>query len=325
MTLQEGISSYYLYLKHERKVSQSSYKCYHACLNRFLEWVINNGYPEPTIQDLSTPLIRRYLHFSSELGLRPRGIKSRLVPIKGLCAFLVSSEKLSENPALPVKLPKMDAAERVVATEAEIKQLLEAVEKIQDPRRKALTRAMLSVLIFTGIRRDEVCNLKMEDVDVEKGCLTIRHGKGDKARLAYICSEGRAAIKEWLALREKDSRCPYLFTVDRARRVYYKGLYNMLEETKAIAGLSHNKGLLPHSLRHSAATRLLRNGADIKSIQSFLGHSDMKTTAVYLRTADHRLAEIAHLQSLSTSKKKETNGSRDADKKRVRKDLRKRL
>src|SRR5207248_1788657 len=101
---------------------------------------------------------------------------------------------------------------------------------------------------------------------------------------------------EWLALRQtRKTRHGYLFVREGGRRVGDKTLSTSLEEIKAIAGLKGDPRIRPHSIRHAAATRLLRNGADIRSIQTWLGHSDLKTTAIYLHSDEQQIRAVAHL------------------------------
>jgi integrase len=194
-------------------------------------------------------------------------------------------------------MPKKDAAQRVITSDAEIAKLMEACERQADERQVALSRALLSVLVYGGLRRQEALDLRLGDVDLEDRSILIRSGKGRKSRKLYPCPECMVAIREWLALRGECTH-DWLWAYDKGRRVHHGALHSILQEIKAVAGLKTAKHILPHSLRHAAATRLLRNGANLRDIQTFLGHSSVTVTAVYLHSDEESQRKIATLGSL---------------------------
>jgi site-specific recombinase XerD len=158
------------------------------------------------------------------------------------------------------------------------------------------------VLCFAGLRRAECLALKLDDVNLAKSCIIVRQGKGQKSRTVYPYAACMEALREWLALRPQANH-DYLFPFDKKRRICNQGLARLLEDIKAIAGLADHDNVKPHSLRHNCATRLLRNGADMRTIQAFLGHSHLSTTSIYLHTDETRLREVASLGGLEPKKK----------------------
>jgi len=298
MNLYRAIEDYLLFIRHEQGVSSATFKGYRAQLRHFHRWLIENGYPNPGITDYTTPVLRRFLHYLAGKELRPRTIRSYFHPLTGLGRFLMANSLLTENPAKGLTLPKNDAAQRLTVSDEEIRQLLIACERQRHPRRIALCRAVLAVLVYGGLRRQELCDLRVTDADMQEKSLLVRCGKGSKSRKVFLCDDAVTALKEWIALRPK-AKHDYLFAYDVNRRLCHKGLYTLIEDVKAIAGFAGRENIKPHSLRHAAATRLLRNGADIRSIQAFLGHTQLSTTAIYLHTDEERLRDVRSLTSLS--------------------------
>jgi site-specific recombinase XerD len=235
-----------------------------------------------------------------ERGKRPRTVRSAFNPIRGLGEYLVQQGVLTENPSLKVTMPKKDAAIRRVVTDEEVTQLLEACERQRSDKQVALSRALLSVLVYGGLRRQELLDLHLSDVNLEEGSILVRSGKGSKSRKVFVYRECRDAVREWLNFRPAQTDHDYLWAYDRTRRISEDGLREVVETVKAIAGLRSHKDIVPHSLRHNCATRLMKNGADVRSIQAFLGHSSINTTQMYLHVSEEQLRGIADLGALSS-------------------------
>ena len=298
MQLHDAARDYLRYLKHEQGATATTYRTYQSGLNAFLRWLQENGHPNPSLFDFNLPTLRRYLYFHSERGLRPRSLRGRFCPIKALAAFLVANGALKDDPTAGLTLPKLDPAQRLTISPDEVRALWEGVERLPNARRVALARALLSVLVFAGLRRQECLDLRVGDIDLTgKPFLTVRHGKGDKERRVYLPDECAQAIGEWQALRGT-AKHEWLWALDAGRRVGADAIAVLLEDIKAVSGLRGANHIKPHSLRHAYATRLLANGADLKSIQMLLGHADLRTTAIYLHVDEERLQAAAGLASL---------------------------
>src|SRR5262249_3792754 len=155
------------------------------------------------------------------------------------------------------------------------------------------------VLIFTGLRRAELCDLKLADIDLVGGWVLVRSGKGSKSRKVPLCAEVKDALTAWLSIRPEDTSHDYLFTVDRKRRLFFEGVRSVVEEAKHRAGLAGRSHITPHSLRHACATRLMQNGASLLDVMTWLGHCQISTTQRYLHTNEQQLQSSAPLASLS--------------------------
>jgi len=303
MLLREAIEDYLLYLQHEQSASKETIRTYRPSLRRFLEWVQANGHPIPTIQDITTPLARRYLYSLSEQGLRPRSRLRYWLPLRSLFRMLVEHGALKENPLATIALPKKDPAQRLLVSDEELVRVLEAAGRQRSTWRAARDQAVLAVLIFTGVRRGELINLRVGDVALMEKTLHVSNGKGGKARTIPLCDEAKSYLARWLEARPEVQH-DYLFITDEVRRLAENGLHALVETAKTIAGLAGADNIKPHSMRHAAATRLMQNGADLRSVMAWLGHSNLQTTAVYLHTDEARLQSIAHFAGLGRASQK---------------------
>jgi integrase/recombinase XerD len=300
MRLDDCIKEYLVYGEVEKGLAETTLTNYQAWLHHYTDWLRANGYPDPDLCAFATPILRRYQYAKSKEGVRPRTILSAFHPLRGLGVYLVAQGYLTTNPVSALQMPKKDAAIRLTVTDQEVAALFQACDRQRTNRQIALSRAVLSSLCHGGLRREEACCLQVTDLDVSQKSLLVRSGKGNKSRKLYICQEGVSAMQEWLAVREQDCAHPYLFAVDRARRLHHTGIASLIETIKATAGLRGNEAVKPHSLRHWCATNLLRNGANIRDIQQFLGHADLATTARYLHSNEEQLKDISELTALKS-------------------------
>jgi site-specific recombinase XerD len=305
MLLTDAIQDYLRHIAQERGLARKTVKGYQAWLHNLHGWMQANGCPEPYLTDFNLPTLKRYYYHMAGKGYRPRTLWSVLHPLRGLGAFLVANGALAENPAMQVVLPKKDAAVRLVTTDAEIALLLDACERQRTPKQIALSRAILAVFVYCGLRRQECLDLKVGDVTLAEKSLPVRSGKGGKSRRVFLCTPALDALAEWLAVRQKDTNHDWLWAYDRSRRLHDNGLRALMETLKANAGLRDHANICPHSLRHACATRLLRNGANLKDIQTWLGHSQLTTTAQYLHSNEEQLRNVAELTALRTQKTQE--------------------
>lgn len=296
MVLSDAIEDYRHYARHELRHSDTTCYSYTSWHRNFASWLQEQGLGDPTVQELSLPLLRRYSYALSSRNLRPRTLRGALHALRSLFAFLIEMEAVTGNPAAELRLPKKDAAQRLLVNDEDLEKLLEASGRQRTEFRCTRDRAVLAVLIFCALRRQELLDLTVTSVNLTAGSLLVEHGKGDKSRTIFLCDEAKQALREWLALRQQANyRHDRLFVTDARQPFGENSLAHMLEEIKAIAGLKGDPRVKPHSIRHAAATRLLRNGADIRSIQTFLGHSQLQTTAIYLHTDEEQVRRIAPL------------------------------
>lgn len=297
MQFSQAIEAYIAYIKFQRGLSRNTVSGYQAWLRNFEAWLKANGYPAPTVSDFTTPVLLRFCQSMSERQKRPRTIRSAFSPIQSLGTFLVEQGVLEENPCLKVKMPKKDAAIRQLVSDQEVGRLLDACERQRSAKEIALSRALLSVLIYGGLRRQELLDLHLSDVNLDDGSILVRCGKGSKSRKVFVYKDCVAALQEWVAIRPENVD-GYLWSYNHARRISENKLKTTVETVKAIAGLREAR-ITPHALRHNCASRLMANGANLGAISNFLGHTNLSTTQIYLHVNEEQLRGIAALGALS--------------------------
>jgi site-specific recombinase XerD len=304
MKLHDAARDYLAYLRHEQGATATTIRTYKSGLNSFLRWMQENGHPDPSTFDFNAATLRRYLYVHSEKGLRPRTLRGRFHPLRALAKFLIAHNALKTDPTKSVILPKKDPAIRLTVSEEEVHALLAACERLPDLNRVSLYRAVLSALIFAGLRRQELLDLCLTDFDPKESSLIVRHGKGNKERIVYLPDVAVEALLEWVAVRPA-SALDYLFLWDRSKRVSQDALAAIVEESKAIAGYRNAPNIKPHSLRHFYASHLLHNGADLESTRQLLGHADLRTTSIYIHADRQRVRDVARLAALTPTKPQE--------------------
>ena len=212
------------------------------------------------------------------LGLRgdaPLTIRRKLSAIASFYAFLQDTGQITLNPARGVPLPKIAKALPACLSDEQVRRLLEAVHT-------PWHRAVISLLLFAGLRRSEVAAITLDDLDLETGQLLVR-GKGTKQRVVPLMSVVVEAIREYLSCRPQ-TKSPHLF-VSRVggRPIHGRVVGRMLARVLEEAGLDQ-EGITPHRIRHTFATQLIRNGVDVRTVHELLGHADLQTTARYLHS-----------------------------------------
>jgi site-specific recombinase XerD len=196
-------------------------------------------------------------------------------------------------PADYIELAKTGERSLDLISEDELRRIFEAPSNEEDPEKKARGKAILELLFSTGLRVSELCSLS-RDIDLHQDELSIR-GKGGKVRVVFISNEAKANLKTYLALRKDmdDS----LFTKvgkERAKKedgaLTPRSIERIVKYYAIKAGVS--KKVTPHVIRHCFATDLLRNGADLRSVQMLLGHANINTTQIYTHVTDKHLRDI---------------------------------
>ena len=303
MLLSDVTRDYIAYLKHEEGCSPRTATTYQSRLRHHARWLDANGYPNADLTAFVAPVLRRYLYAESTRGLRPRTLRGLFCPLVGLGDFLVAGGLLPDNPARTITMPKVDAADRLLATDADLTALMTAIELQSDPHKVAFERAIFSVLINGGPRAFELLDMRVPHLSFEAKTLLIAHGKGDKARTLHPPPDTLAALKEWQVFRsEMGCRHDYLWAITVTRRLGYDGLRAMLAEAKARAGLADKDNIHCHSIRRAFATRMMTRGGSIKAIQAALGHAQPETTFKYLFLSEQESRVMADLGALGGGK-----------------------
>lgn len=277
----EYILKYLDYLKYERKLSDNTYKSYLYNLNEFSLYINNKN-----ILNLSTDEIRDFL-YQDRFTARTRA--HYLTVINSFYNYLVSINIIKSSPTQTIKLPKLDKKLPEFLTIDEVDKILNLNPvKVIDYRNKA----MLETIYATGMRVSELVNLKINNIDFDE-CIIRVYGKGKKERIVPMNNSCINSLKNYLndyrgyLLKAKDSE--YVFINNMGTKISRQSFFKILKKICEENGIK--KHVSPHTLRHSFATHLLNNGADIRVIQELLGHSNLTTTQIYSHLSNEKVIE----------------------------------
>lgn len=278
---------YIVWLRKLRKASETTVVNYQAWLNRYGRWLEDEGWKNTNVDvALHCKTMTQWFEELGSTGIKGRTIRQAHHALRSLCQYLIDKGVIEVNTAKQLTLPRREAGERKTPSDTEVADLLAACERQINEHDIAFDCALVSTLVFTGLRCQECLELKVSDINLHNDTLTVRHGKGDKTRIQCPPSEFWIAINAWLKEREKMA-CTHdwLWAQDRNRRISVEWMRRRVNEIAARAGHKNSLALKPHALRHWYAHNLLKNGTDVVNIQAALGHSDLQTTWTYLKTA----------------------------------------
>lgn len=278
------------YLEHQKGVSPNTLKAYRTDLALFCEVLgIEN---DNALKEVSHVNIRTLLASIKDSGRSKRTMARKLAAVRSLYKYLCRTGVMEGNPAASVRSPKLERHLPDFLDTSEVERLLDA----PDPETflGLRDRAILETLYGTGLRVGELVAIDVRDIDMRAGVVRVM-GKGSKERLSPLGSYAVTAIKKYLASREanfqkRDFRRHVLFLNRFGTRLSARSVERNLHKYIATAGLGGR--VTPHVLRHSFATHLLNNGADLRSVQEMLGHASLSTTQIYTHLTHERLKRI---------------------------------
>lgn len=273
------ISEYLEYIDIEKGLSENTAEAYRRDLGAFIDF---------TNKDVN--LIRHnditgFIRVLHEKNYSPTSIKRKIASIRGFFKWLCINEYCKTNPTLTIELPKIPKKLPKVMS-------IQDIENILNQNLNPLELVIIELLYGCGLRVSELVNLKICDYDLNSKYLQC-FGKGSKERMVPIGSKAIKAIKNYLPKRDfilqsKRIDTKLLLINENGRKVTRQDIYNFIHAQ----GERIHKKISPHTLRHSFATHLLENGADLRIVQELLGHSDVATTQLYTHISKKRLKEV---------------------------------
>lgn len=287
--MEELIEKFLSYLSVERGLAQNTLLSYGSDLRKYIAFLRKSHIL--TLGKTTKHEVMTYLLELKDKGLSPTTVARSLVSLKVFYRFLAQEGYLASDPTMNLESPKVWSKLPETLSLGEIEVLLEKPD-LEDPL-GLRDRAALELLYATGARVSELINLKIADANLEVGYLRCL-GKGKKERIIPLGSHAQEALKNYLdkgrekLVREKDAK--ELFVNRFGNPLSRQGFWKMLK--KYAKRVDFEKRITPHILRHSFATHLLERGADLRSIQEMLGHSDISTTQIYTHVDRERLKEI---------------------------------
>ena len=284
MKIDQIVDAYIIYLRNIRRYSANTIKSYKADLNDFLAFCKDNDKVE--IASISERFIKSYLMNLSERKIEKISIVRKLSSMRGLFSFAFKEDLIKQNPTSQVKNPRTSKKlPEITSAENILKTFQLAEEADENP---ALVKVIFELLYGCSLRVSEVCNLKYGDIDLQKGSLRVL-GKGSKVRIVPIGDESKKNLREYLeAFPSKNYSEPFLKN-KKGSKLYEKYIYRVVN--KYLSKVTDIRKKSPHILRHSSATHMLDNGADLRAVKEILGHENLKTTQIYTHVSIERLKQ----------------------------------
>ncbi|MGI6097873.1 MAG: site-specific tyrosine recombinase XerD [Dethiobacteria bacterium] len=287
--MEQLLKDFIYYLSAEKGLAKNTLDSYQRDLRTYLRFLRGRGIN--MLQTTSRSEIVSYLLFLRQKGLAPSTVSRNLASLRSFYQYLVQERILAENPAAEMESPKLGKKLPRVLTAKEIELLLLQPDttNIVGVRDKA----MLEVLYASGIRVSELVSLNVQDLNTQVGILRCR-GKGGKERIVPIGSMAVRSVQHYLdhcrskIVKNKEEKA--LFVNQHGRRLTRQGFWKILKKYVQKAKIKGE--ITPHTIRHSFATHLLENGADLRSVQEMLGHADISTTQIYTQITRRKIKEV---------------------------------
>ena len=286
------ISSFLDYLRIEKGLAPLSISAYASDINQFAEFLQNH---KRTLQNVRRDDVRSFIQQLFSNSVDGRSVGRKLSALRHLYKYLLLDKAIDHDPTLNIDSPKQWKVLPKSLARDEMETILRTPQSAANRKEtKAIAlrdRAMLEMFYAGALRVSEITGVKLEDLKLEMGYVLVR-GKGDKERIVPLGRSAQEALDRYI----KDARTqlaagkssPFLFLGRRARKLSRQRVWQMVKDASAGTG----RKVSPHMLRHSCATHMVENGADLRTVQTILGHSDISTTQVYTHVALDRLKNV---------------------------------
>lgn len=293
MLIDDAIEQFRFHLRAERNLAANTIEAYTRDLVNFSAYCHDRKVED--MDKVRAEHVSKWMLGLFNKGLKASSVARALISLRRMCVFLQGEELLKVNPTATIDIPKTGRKIPKILTLEQVDGLLEA----PDPKTPEgiRDRAMLEMLYATGLRVSELIALKVGDVDLNAGYVRVT-GKGDKTRLVPLGEVAQEAIDNYtihgrgplLKSAGGEGASDSLFVTRRGGPMTRQAFWKNIKRYGSIAGIGHS--ISPHTLRHSFATHLLERGANLRIVQSLLGHADISTTQIYTHVAQERLKKL---------------------------------
>ena len=288
--MEAEIDLFIRFLATERGLSDNYQLSTRRSLSEFAAWC-SSARKITAPSEVTMPLVSDYLATRKRSGLAAASIKLIVVALKIFFRFLLAKGRIERDPTETLTLPRIERYLPETLNELQVQQLIESIDTRQP--RGLRDRAIIELLYASGLRISELANARLENFSAEQRILRVT-GKGNKTRLVPVGRKACEALAGYLSAERpklvKSKTGSEIFLSSRGTKLTTVRLWQIVKERARISGLEAN--IYPHLLRHSFATHLLGNGADLRIIQEMLGHSDISTTQVYTHVDQQRLKAV---------------------------------
>ena len=285
--MEKQIELFLDFIKNEKKLSDNTFQSYKRDILQYKEYIDVNNLDYSKANEGN---IKDYLTYLGNLNKKATTISRHLASIRLFYQYLLKFNKVQEDPTSKVQAPKIDKKAPSILTSEEVTLLLNQPKNVD--LKGIRDKAMLEFAYATGMRVTEIISLNVSDINLEEGVVNCK--TRTKTRTIPLGKISLNALKEYVEnVRDiliKDENEQALFVNINGKRLTRQGVWKIVKFYKEQAHIT--KEITPHVLRHSFATHLLQNGADLKSIQTMLGHSDISSTQVYMQFQDSGLKTV---------------------------------
>jgi integrase/recombinase XerC len=284
------LSGFLDYLKFEKRYSRHTLEAYQSDLTFFFDFLLIT-YGEIAVNDIQPSMIRTWLASLKEQEQSSRSINRRISSLKSYFRYLLKEGKLAHTPMATIVSPKLNKRLPAFVEQKDLAVLFQHLE-FPDSWDGRLHRLILALLYATGMRLSELTGLKLTQLDLSKGQLKIL-GKGNKERVVPLTTDVKFMLQEYLdakRLQFPDAAGPELLITEKQRPLYAKYVQQVVKHYLSHVTTIEKKS--PHVLRHSFATHLMNNGAELNAVKELLGHSSLAATQIYTHNTIEKLKEV---------------------------------
>ena len=278
-----NLRSFLNYLLVDKGLSNNTVKAYEADISSLFQWLDTEDLKYNNLQE---DHINQYISFLFQRKMRSSSVNRKISSIKSFYIFLVKRNFVKNSPLNDLVTPKQEKYLPESMSEAEVDKLLNSPDVSNKIENR--DKAMIEMLYATGMRISELVNLKITDVDMKR-CVVKVFGKGSKERLVPFGETALDSLRSYLNEREQSSS-KEIFLSNRGKKMTRVAFWQRVKIYLIRENLKNS--ISPHTLRHAFATHLLNRGADLRSVQLLLGHSDLSTTQIYTHIAKQRLSDV---------------------------------
>ena len=285
--MEKQLKLFFDFLENDKKVSNNTLQSYKRDLKQFESYLDKNNISYNKINEDN---MKGYIEYLEGIGKKPSTISRCIASIRSFYQFEQKKGKIKKDPTKNIQSPKIDKRVPCVLTSKEVELLLDQPKDVD--LKGIRDKAMLEFAYATGMRVTEIISLDIDDVNLKEGYVNCR--KANKQRIIPLGKMSLSALKEYveqsreILIRDENEKA--LFVNVNGQRLTRQGFWKIIKYYKEQAHIT--KDITPHVLRHSFATHLLQNGADLKSIQTMLGHSDISSTQVYMQFQNDGIKNI---------------------------------
>jgi integrase/recombinase XerD len=285
--MEKQIKLFLEFLENDKKLSSNTLQSYKRDITQYQEYIDKNGL---NFLKIDNEDIDKYFEYLKAMNKKTSTISRNLATIRSFYQFLLRTKKIKKDPTVGVQSPKVEKKVPSILSSQEVELLLEQPKTVD--LKGIRDKAMLEFAYATGMRVTEIISLDISDVNIEQSYVVCK--SGFKSRNIPLGTLSLKALKDYVEkarpILVKDEKVEALFVNINGKRLTRQGFWKIVKFYKEQAHIT--KEITPHVLRHSFATHLLQNGADLKAIQTMLGHSDISSTQVYMQFQNENLKDI---------------------------------